>query len=1512
MSCIVRVEMMIIKDFFDVKYPSNLQNISKDNIPDQKVKDGIMTEKLLKGTFDWVRWVVAILLGAGTVFVNPTPIFAIQDDTASIQVIRSGAEIDYPPFSIVDENGKAGGFSVELMRAALAAMGREATFRTGPWAEVRGWLERGEIDALPLVGRTPEREALFDFTVPYMTLHGAIVVRAEETGILELADLEGRRVAVMEGDNAEEFLRRQERDIDIRTTPTFEIALRELAEGQHDAVVIQRLVALRLVQKTGLTDLRVIDRPIDGFQQDFCLAVREGDRDTLALLNEGLAIVVADGTRRHLHAKWFAAMQLPSDRPIVVGGDRNFPPYEFLDENGRPAGYNVDLTRAIAREMGLNVKIRLGRWPERMGALKAGKIDVMQGMFYSPDRDLHFDFTPAHTVSHYVAVMRKGEGSAPETVEALRGKRIVVETGDILHDFALEHGLEKRLTAVADQEEALRQLVNGEHDCALVSRVTALLLIRKHGWSNLVPAKKSLLASEYCYAAAKGQKALLANFSEGLKMLENSSEYRRIYDKWLGVYQETPASFLTALRYLALAVIPLLAILAAVFAWTWTLRRHVAEKTRALHNSLDRFQNVFESANVGKSITLPTGEINANQAFADFLGYAPHELTGKSWQDITPAEDVENAEKSIAPMLAGSADAVRFEKRYVHKNGQYLWADVNAAVRRDADGAPLYFMTTVVDINAKKRAEAALRVNEEYLRAVIACSPVALYTIDLDGNVTSWNRSAERIFGWRAEDIMGKPLPMVPDDKQPEFGALRRQVLKTGGFFGKELMRQKKDGTLFPVSLSVVLLQSDRGDVIGILGAAEDITERKRDQFRIEHLNQVLRAIRGVNQLIVRERDRDRLIREGCRLLVANRGYLSALIVLTDDRDRPATWAMEGMAAASEELAAMLTQGTRPPCCDHARAERDVILVVDREKVCGGCPIIEACPENQSLCAPLTHEGESFGYLAVAAENQLIVDAEECGLFREMAGDFAYALSVMRGEAARRESEARFRAMVENAPEPIFIQTALRFAYLNPRAIELFGAEDAQELLGTPVMERFHPDFHEQVKARIKALNEDSKPVKELFEQQYLRMDGSPVWVETTGHPIVYHGKNGALVFVRDITTRKTAEQERKKLEAQLIQAQKMESVGRLAGGVAHDYNNMLSLIIGYAELALDKTTRENPLREDIGEILSAALRSADITRQLLAFARKQTICPKAIDLNKTMEGMLKMLRRLIGEDIDLSWRPEPGRMPIFMDPSQLDQLLANLCVNARDAIGGVGKLTIETGRVRFDEEYCANHAGFIPGDFILLAVSDDGCGMDRDTLENIFEPFFTTKGLGEGTGLGLSTVYGIVKQNQGFINVYSEPGSGAVFKIYLPPHTKEKEGPTKAPESSETPVGRGETVMVVEDEAAILNLVQMVLKRLGYHVLTAPAPVKAMALAEEHAGEIDLLITDVVMPEMNGRELAETLQANCPELKVLFMSGYTANVIAHRGVLDEGVNFIQKPISNRELAVKVRGALEK
>jgi nitrogen-specific signal transduction histidine kinase/CheY-like chemotaxis protein len=416
--------------------------------------------------------------------------------------------------------------------------------------------------------------------------------------------------------------------------------------------------------------------------------------------------------------------------------------------------------------------------------------------------------------------------------------------------------------------------------------------------------------------------------------------------------------------------------------------------------------------------------------------------------------------------------------------------------------------------------------------------------------------------------------------------------------------------------------------------------------------------------------------------------------------------------------------------------------------------------------------------------------------------------------------------------------------------------------------------------------------------------------VEILTSYVEFGGKEYACGFARNISQRKLAEEETARLTGQLQQAQKMESVGRLAGGVAHDFNNMLGVILGHAELAMEKVDPSDSLHDDLATIRAAAQRSADLTRQLLAFARKQTVAPKVLNLNDTIPGMLKMVRRLIGEDVKLAWRPGENVWPIKMDPTQIDQILANLCVNARDAIANVGSITIETGSKVVGAEDAACATGTAPGDYVWLAVRDDGCGMDQTTLAHVFEPFFTTKEVGKGTGLGLATVYGIVKQNEGFIDLRSELGQGAVFTIYLPRYVGKTahDGPGAA---AGTIRPGQETILLVEDEATLLEITQRMLEKRGYKVLGASTPGQAMQLAREHVGTINLLITDVVMPEMNGRDLAKNFLSIYPQAGRLFMSGYTADVIAHQGVLDEGVFFIQKPFSAATLAATVRGVLD-
>lgn len=459
-------------------------------------------------------------------------------------------------------------------------------------------------------------------------------------------------------------------------------------------------------------------------------------------------------------------------------------------------------------------------------------------------------------------------------------------------------------------------------------------------------------------------------------------------------------------------------------------------------------------------------------------------------------------------------------------------------------------------------------------------------------------------------------------------------------------------------------------------------------------------------------------------------------------------------------------------------------------------------------------------------------------------------------------------------------------------------------------LEAAHPDDRDKIHTAYTQSLED----KTLYqiEHRLLLPDGRIKYVqERCKNYYDHHGKQvSSLGTVQDITARKNIEAENEKLQQQFHQAQKMESIGRLAGGVAHDYNNISSIIMGYSEIALQELKPTDPMYEYLTAIFNAAQKSTDITRQLLAFARRQITAPKLLNLNETLVDLLKMLRRLVGEDIEIGFIPDGSIWPVKIDPSQIDQIMVNLCVNARDAIGDVGKVTIETCNTAFNEAYCTKHMGFIPGDYVLLSVSDDGGGIAAENIDMVFEPFFTTKELGKGTGLGLATVYGIVKQNRGFINLYSEPGAGTVIKIYLPRCSGEIEY-MKREETVDIPTSRGETILLVEDDISIRKLVETLVSQLGYRVFSARNPGEAIQKAKDHSGTIDLLITDVVLPEMNGRVLSERLLFFYPGIKTLFISGYTANVIATKGVLQKGMFFLSKPFSKKELAYKIREVLD-
>ncbi|MEK7317351.1 MAG: ATP-binding protein, partial [Candidatus Eisenbacteria bacterium] len=512
-------------------------------------------------------------------------------------------------------------------------------------------------------------------------------------------------------------------------------------------------------------------------------------------------------------------------------------------------------------------------------------------------------------------------------------------------------------------------------------------------------------------------------------------------------------------------------------------------------------------------------------------------------------------------------------------------------------------------------------------------------------------------------------------------------------------------------------------------------------------------------------------------------------------------------------------------------------------------------------------------------------------------------------EEARRESERIYRELFENNPNPMFVydRDTLRFLAVNDVAVSHYGYS-REEFLGMTIEKIRSP---EDIPAMRKSVRDVPGTIRKAGTWKHLRKNGGIIDVEITTHDLEFGGRQARLVLATDVTERKRAEAERDTLEKRLAQSQRMESIGRLAGGVAHDFNNLLVVILGYSELLLKRPAAVDPAVGDpLREIHKAGERAANLTRQLLAFGRKQVLELKSIGLNRVIAGFEEMLSRLIPESIDVTTHLAPDLGSVKADPSQVEQILLNLCINARDAMPDGGRLTIETTSVSLDEEYAKAHTGVTPGPYVMLAVSDTGNGMDSETAGKIFDPFYTTKEKGKGTGLGLSTVYGIVKQHGGNIWVHSEPGRGTTFQVYLPRVDEPAEEEEDAPPASVRAAREQETVLVVEDDESVRDLVCRMLSGAGYDLLVARSGHEAVALAKE-AKAIHLLLTDVIMPVMSGRMVRDQVAALHPDVKVLYMSGYTDDVVAHQGVLEAGVHFLQKPFTARALEDKVRETME-
>jgi len=881
----------------------------------------------------------------------------------------------------------------------------------------------------------------------------------------------------------------------------------------------------------------------------------------------------------------------------------------------------------------------------------------------------------------------------------------------------------------------------------------------------------------------------------------------------------------------------------------------------ALRESEDRYRDLVEhSHDLLCTHDLEGKLLSVNPAVLRIGGYSKEELLGMNFGDFLAPEVRGLFGNYLAEIRAkGVASGVMLVQT---KGGEKRWWEYHNTLRTEGLAAPIV-RGMARDITERKQAEEDLKRSQRLLNETQRITKVGGWEYDVATCRVTWTDEVYNIYGvskdYDPSNVEQDIQFYAPEDQKQMTEAFQRAI-KKGDPYDLELEFVNAQGMRLWVR-TIGQIERNGGEIVRVFGNIMDMTERRRAEEEMARVAHEWQIIFDASYDAIWILDKDQ------RVLRSNK---------TAERffQRPYS---EFIGKHCWEI----VHGTSQPIpqCPIPRA-RDSLRRETRELQIGKGWF-------EVMVDPILDEGGQF----IGAVH----------IVRDIA-------ETKQAEEDLKESEERYRMAIENSNDGVAIVKGDLHLYVNQRFAEIFGYESPQEIIGKDYKITVHPDDIEMVKD-LSLKRQKGEAVPSQYEFKGIRKDGKEIYLEVSSTKITYKGEPVALTYLRDVTERKKAEKEMLSLQEQLRHSQKIEAIGQLAGGVAHDFNNILTVIKGTCQLSLLDLDERDPMYGNLKEIERSAERAAGLTRQLLAFSRKQILEVQVLDLNQVIQRLDKMLHRIIGEDIGLVtfFAEELGRVKV--DPGQMEQVIINLAVNARDAMPKGGKLTIETANVELDGEYAKRHIAVKPGPYVMLSISDTGVGMTPEVKERLFEPFFTTKEMGKGTGLGLSTVYGIVKQSGGNIWVYSEPGQGTTFKIYLP-RVDEPLEERKEEVIREVPKG-DETILVVEDEETVRKLAVRLLKRQGYKVLEAPDGGQAFILCEKYQGPIHLILSDVVMPGMSGRELVERLQKIHPEAKSLYMSGYTDNVILHHGILEKGFEFISKPFTRESLARKVREVLD-
>jgi PAS domain S-box-containing protein len=899
----------------------------------------------------------------------------------------------------------------------------------------------------------------------------------------------------------------------------------------------------------------------------------------------------------------------------------------------------------------------------------------------------------------------------------------------------------------------------------------------------------------------------------------------------------------------------------------------ITERKRAeasLRESEERYRTILENIEDGYyEVDLPGNFTFFNDSLCQILGYSKEEMIGMGNQQYTDQENRKKLFQAFNKVYNTEEPVKGFDWKVFRKDGTKLFGEVSVSLIKDSKGQSIGFRGIARDITERKQAEEVLRKSEEEFRLTFENAKDAIVWADPEaGVITKCNKEAETLFEKKREEIIGsQQTTLHPPQKAEYYTNMFKRHIEHKGVADDEAEVITKSGKIKPVNITASLTLVGGKPIIQ--GIFRDITERKQAEEALRNEKQRFQTLSDqapFGMVMVDRNGTFKYINPKFRELF---GY-----DLTDIPDGK-TWFRKAYPNPTyrHNVISAWIDDLKNIKQEEKRSRTFTVTCKDgTEKAINFIPVQLETGENLMACDDITKRIQT--------------------------------------EEALRESEGRYRTLFEGSKDAVYITNREgKFISVNPAFLELFGYTkeelnllSAQDTYVNPLdRNRFRQEIEQKGFVRdyeVKLRNKDGTEIDCLLTSSMRRDNDRSI--------LGYQG------IIRDITARKRSEQEMAALQEQFRQSQKMEAVGRLGGGIAHDFNNLLTIIKGYSQLSLLDLKENDPLWGNIQEIQKATQRATDLTRQLLAFSRRQILDLKVLDLNTLLKDLDKMLRRIIGEDIELTTLLAENLGRVKIDPGQFEQIILNLAVNARDAMPSGGKLTIETANVVLDGEYARTHVSVTPGPYVRLSVSDTGGGIPLEVKEKVFEPFFTTKEKGKGTGLGLSTVYGIVKQSGGNIWVYSEPAHGTTFKIYLPRVEEDLDTLHGRDETDFLPRG-SETVLLVEDEPSVRDLALRLLNQQGYKVLEAANGEEALRVVQEHIGEkIHLLLTDVVMPQMGGKELANQLKLLRPDVKVLYTSGYTDDAIVHHGVLEPGTHFLQKPFSPKTLTHKMREVLDR